>query len=134
MTLLKKELSFPNVLSSYFFKTIFMWTCESVPAAEWYEENIVKMVLLLIDELIQCLVQKRILNYFIPLNNMIDHMPMEIIRDVLRKLIKIRRNISQFCFRNRFVNENLLNAFKGHTFLDILRSVSDIVSAQTTGL
>src|SRR6218665_3186682 len=59
-----------TVLCSYFLKTLMFWACERMGPEFWEDENLENCVAHLICLLIECLVEKRCRNYFIPNSNL----------------------------------------------------------------
>lgn len=64
-----------SVLSTYFFKTAMLWLCEEQPIEVWKYENIHVLVKELLCKIIVWLIDRNCPNYFIPENNMLDHLP-----------------------------------------------------------
>src|SRR6218665_99577 len=62
-------------LCTYYFKTLMLWACERRPSEFWDESRIATSVGELFCEMIECLLEKKCPNYFIPENNMMDHFP-----------------------------------------------------------
>ena len=75
------------VLSSYYFKTLMFWSCENRPS-EFLNEEILKNS---VKELLICVAgwmnRKRCSNYFIPGNNMMDHIPVGVNTELEIKLV-----------------------------------------------
>src|SRR6218665_786788 len=67
-----KELTF---ITTYHFKTLMLWSCEERPDEFWLPDNIETSVKELILVMIEWLINKQCRNYFIPGNNMLDHLP-----------------------------------------------------------
>ena len=67
-----------TVLCTYFFKTLMLWACEEKPPEFWTEENLETSVGELLCQMIEWLIERCCPNYFIPNNNMIDHLPHDI--------------------------------------------------------
>ena len=62
-------------LSSYCLKTIFLWTCETIPADHWETTNgWSECLLYMIDRLYAFVKAKHLPGYFIPENNLLDNM------------------------------------------------------------
>src|SRR6218665_364720 len=61
-------------LTTYHFKTLMFWACEEQPKDFWNDviESSVKELILI---MIEWLINKQCQNYFIPGNNMLDHLP-----------------------------------------------------------
>ena len=61
-------------LCSYFIKTLMLWACEEKSPDFWNEDRLVDSVRQLLNELIVWMTDRRCPNYFIPSNNMMDHL------------------------------------------------------------
>ena len=78
-------------LSSYHLKTIFLWTCETIPADQWQTTTgWARCLLFMIDQLYACLKSKTLPGYFIPECNLMDSI--EPPQDLFREIRKLRRN------------------------------------------
>ena len=85
--------------SSYFLKTILFWTCEKTPLELWTADNLGKTFLILVDELIRCLQNGQIFNYFIPERNMICTIHKDHVLQWIKKLEDVRQNPMAFMLR-----------------------------------
>jgi len=66
---------YPNSnLSTYYFKTLMFWACEEKPSQFWSKDLLVQSVCELLTEMLKCFKSKFCANYFIPGNNMMDHL------------------------------------------------------------
>ncbi|XP_021347733.1 uncharacterized protein LOC110446761 [Mizuhopecten yessoensis] len=63
---------FPDVFPSYFIKTTMFWMIEETASEMWRPENLSECLEELLNRLITCIEEKKVRNYFIPLNNMMD--------------------------------------------------------------
>ena len=92
--LLKDQLTPGMAFSSYCLKTTLLWTMEMVPAEVWEDCNagLAAGVLAILDKLIYFLADHRIPMYFMPHNNLIEHVPTSLIRTNLEKIVSFRRN------------------------------------------
>ena len=87
------ELNHSNVLSSYHLNTVFFWQCEKIPASEWSTDTgLAANLLWLLDELVYCVATHCLPHYFIPENNLFDHINPDFLSDVARTIISIRRD------------------------------------------
>ncbi|KAI0237358.1 hypothetical protein LSAT2_012137, partial [Lamellibrachia satsuma] len=87
------ELNHSNVLSSYHLKTVFFWQCEKIPASEWSKDTgLAANLLWLLDELVYCVATHCLPHYFIPENNLFDHINLDFLSDVARTISSIRRD------------------------------------------
>ena len=62
-------------LTTYHFKTLMFWACEEKPKEFWLPGNIESSVKELLIIMIEWLTEKQCRNYFMPGNNMLDHLP-----------------------------------------------------------
>ncbi|KAI0230129.1 hypothetical protein LSAT2_019478 [Lamellibrachia satsuma] len=63
----KRGLSRPNVLCTYLLKTLLFWKCELLHESEWLTyTGLAASVLCLLDELLICVANQYLPNYFIP--------------------------------------------------------------------
>ena len=68
------------LLCSYYLKTLVLWSCEEKPSQFWEEDRIANSTRTLWLCVIGWMRQKRCPNYFIPSNNMMDHIDMDSLR------------------------------------------------------
>lgn len=61
-------------LTSYHLKTVFWYVCEDIPPDDWTRDTIGMCLLVFLDRLLELLQNRNIPNYFMPENNMIDHL------------------------------------------------------------
>ena len=80
-----------EVLSSYCLKTVFFYACEAIPKSYW-ETHIGQCLLYLLDSLISCVKRRNIPSFFIPENNLVDHVQEEQWRKVEARLFEIRKD------------------------------------------
>ena len=85
--------------SSYFLRTVLFWTCEKNPRELWRADNLGKTFLILVDELISCLKNGLIFNYFIPERNMICTIHKDRVLQWVKKLEEVRHNPMAFILR-----------------------------------
>ena len=80
-------------LKSYHLKTIFLWSCETIPQHAWNTTSgWTRCFLFLIDQLSICLNQQFIPGYFIPQYNLLDTFSSEILNDYATLVHQIRKN------------------------------------------
>ena len=63
-----------KVLCTYYFKTLMLWACEERAEEFWSEHSLVDAVRTLLIQMTEWLTLKHCPNYFIPANNMLDHL------------------------------------------------------------
>ena len=78
-----------QIITSYHLKTIFLYACELQPASRW-EDNKGACFFYMLDMLIECVQKKRLPNFFIPENNLIDYLKDEELDSVLLLLESLR--------------------------------------------
>ena len=92
-TIVMHELSHSNVLTTYHMKTVFFWQCEKIPASEWSTDTgLAANLLWLLDELVYCVATHCLPHYFMPENNLLDHINPDFLSDVTRTLSCNRRD------------------------------------------
>ena len=111
-----------QTITSYHLKTVFLYACEQLQPASTWEKNNGACVFYMLDLLIDCVQKKRLPNFFIPENNLIDYLQDEEIDLILPLLKSLRADpitpILDFT-DDRVVG---LAAFK-KTFRDVLEPV-----------
>ena len=78
-------------IATYHMKTLMFWALEKIPAQSWTTDNIYANLLYLIDSLKLALLYHKLPNYFIRDNNMIDHIPRDVIITTLKSIDILRR-------------------------------------------
>lgn len=63
-----------SVVDTYHFKTLMLWACETRPAEFWQKGNVRSSIGELLCQMVECLVEKNCPNYFIPTNNLFEHL------------------------------------------------------------
>ena len=63
-----------KVLCTYYFKTLMLWACEKRAEEFWSEHSLVDAVRTLLMQMAEWLTLKHCPNYFIPANNILDHL------------------------------------------------------------
>ncbi|XP_053409050.1 nucleotidyltransferase MB21D2-like [Mercenaria mercenaria] len=78
-----------SILSSYVFKSVFLHCCEQLPVHYWkyFPGN---CVLYMLDVLLECLEKKHVPTYFLPENNLIDHLTDDEITTAISAVEKLR--------------------------------------------
>lgn len=78
-----------SVLSSYVFKSVFLHCCEKLPVNYWmdYPGN---CVLYMLDVILECLMKKHVPTYFLPENNLVDHLNEEEMSVAISAVEKLR--------------------------------------------
>ena len=75
-------------LCTYHLKTIFLWTCETIPVEQWQTTTgWARCLLYMIDQLYACLKSRILPGYFIPESNLLDSIELpQILLNEMRKL------------------------------------------------
>ena len=73
-------------IPSFFLKTMLLWHCEEKSGSYWQPNRIVFTARDILRRLIEFLRSFNLPNYFVPENNMIDHLPRENVRDFASRL------------------------------------------------
>ncbi|XP_052069262.1 uncharacterized protein LOC127708433 [Mytilus californianus] len=97
--LLKSAIPNSEGISSYFLKTLLFWVCEEIPEEEWKTDKMGYFVMLLIYRLKCCLQKKELRHYFIPENNMMDHIQPKILTDAIKQLSVLLEDPLSLLFR-----------------------------------
>ena len=78
-------------LTTYHLKTIFLWTCETIPADQWQTTTgWARCLLYMIDQLYACLKSRTLPGYFIEECNLMDSI--ELPQKIVSEIKKLRRN------------------------------------------
>ena len=85
-------------LSSYSLKTIFLWSCETIPADQWQTTNgWARCLLYMIDQLYACLKSKALPGYFITDCNLMDSIKLP--QTFFQEILKLRSNLITYAAR-----------------------------------
>ena len=88
-----------KVITSYHLKTIFFWFLEKCPMAHSKSVSVGPLFLLLLDELLHHLIKHKIPSYFIPENNMLDHVHRNFIQDMIWRVAAVRKDPLKYLFQ-----------------------------------
>lgn len=88
-----------KVLTSYHLKTVFFWLLERYPQDQCVPVAIGHLFLALLDEVLHSLIRHDIPNYFIPENNLLEHIHSDFIQDFVRKVAAIRKDPLRYLFQ-----------------------------------
>ena len=86
------ELKDPRMLATYHLKNVLLWACEKIPQDQWTKDTLGERFLYLLDQLLYCLTRHNIPHYFLPNNNLIDHIPKETVATLVQKVSCIRKD------------------------------------------
>ena len=82
-----------STLSSYHLKTTFFWLLEGLPLSLWSEENFAQIAHLLLDKLELFLSQNNLPNYFVSTNNMVYHLKVEDLHEIVINIRGVKEDI-----------------------------------------
>ena len=126
-TIVMHELNHSNILTTYHLKTVFFWQCEKIPASEWSTDTgLAANLLWLLDQLVYCVATHCLPHYFIPENNLFDHINPDFLTDVARTISSIRRDPLRhvLAFNKHF-------RFRSVVSCDLASILSDIIDDTT---
>ena len=92
-TMFKENLTESEIISSYYLKTIMMWATEQNPPEYWREDNIGQAVIGLLDDLYQAVITGYLPHYFIPQNNLLRHIPIQLLNQEADNILYLRKNV-----------------------------------------
>ena len=81
-----------ETLSSYHCKTVFLYCCERLPVSVW-EDYPGTCLIYMLDCLIECVSKRSLPSYFVPENNMINHLSEEELAHIMTVLKSARMNV-----------------------------------------
>ena len=116
-----------SVVCSYHLKTIFLWQCEKIIPSKWsLGPGLATTFLCLLDELLYCLATHHLPHYFIPENNLLEHVDADFLVDAARSLSHLRRDPLQHVlhFNGRYRFTRLTSTTR--TF-DLTRHFGDVI-------
>ena len=120
-------------LPTYYLKTAFLWLLEELDTLFWNEDNFASAVMLLLEKVSRFLMDRNYPNYFIPENNMIDHMENNIFDRLLSKICKVSTDM--VLFLSNFPQENqrliLEKEIFSHVFGNIIPHLQVLESDRT---
>lgn len=83
----------PNVICSYFIKTAIFWLSESMSESFWDKGTILECIAAVMRELLSYVSSGICPNYFVPSNNMMDHLSQEQREGVVPKIESIMNDL-----------------------------------------
>ncbi|CAF0939108.1 unnamed protein product [Didymodactylos carnosus] len=84
---------YPNIICSYYLKTIFYWLCEKYKEETFNYKSLYDRFLDYINLVIECFRKKRIEHYFVSGHNLIEHLNENILTKIVNKCEEIKFNI-----------------------------------------
>ncbi|KAI0221572.1 hypothetical protein LSAT2_027108, partial [Lamellibrachia satsuma] len=127
-TIVMRELSHFGILCSYHLKMLLFWQCEKIPKSTWSSDaGLASMFLCLLDKLVYCVATHCLPHYFIPENNLFEHVHSDFLADIALTVSCIRRNPLQYVltFNKRFRFKSL--TLQQRTF-NLTDHFSDIIA------
>lgn len=88
----------PKVLCTYYLKTALFWTIEEEPEEIWVENQFLTCLTMILSRVVSFLRNHSLPNYFLPENNMIDHIPYERCCEVSEELQSIQTELLYHVF------------------------------------
>ena len=82
-----------NSVCSYFIKTAIFWLSEAQPASFWNDDHLLMCVYVVLEKLSYFMDEGKLPNYFVPDNNMIDHLEESIRLQNKVKLAELKENL-----------------------------------------
>lgn len=88
-----------KLLCSYFFKTALFWTIEQEEARIWVEDRMLTCIGSVLDRIIIFYEEHNFPNYFLPCNNMIEHLPAEKCTQLAKEFTSMNKDLlyNVFC-------------------------------------
>ena len=86
----------PDVLKSYFLKTILFWLCEKVPQSCWRLDNMASMIRLFLDHVILAFTEGHLEHYFIRGANLLEGITVESRRTLVKQVKVTRDNLLEY--------------------------------------
>lgn len=83
----------PKVIPTYCLKTLLFWISERVPAHHFHEDNVGKMLMFFLDELLLALSKRCLSHYFIRSVNLLEGIPFCHLKTVYAKVQFVRKNL-----------------------------------------
>ena len=85
----------PDILTHEHFRTVFFWMLERIPSDHFYENNLGKMLLQLLNELALALASGKLEHYFIPEINLFEDIPSDHCQTLWKEVKWVSSNIIQ---------------------------------------
>ena len=93
-------------ITSYHLKMTLFWECEKVPAGEWTSHKLATRLHSMINWFHKCLKEHNLPSFFIPENNLLDHIPKESIDKLQEQVAEIKDDMLTYIVR--FLKEQRL--------------------------
>ena len=121
--------------STYCLKTTLFWSMEKTPPDCWadYGTGLAVGVLSILDNLIQFLASHSVPMYFIPENNIIEHIPRRDIRQNYEKVLELRHNLLSVVleFDNKYYIEDVSHIRSLQTILTDINTYTTVSETPT---
>ena len=114
-----------EVLCTYHFKTLMLWSCEEMSPEWWNSSSVIEICCNLLEKLSKWLKEKRCPNYFIPQANLFhEHFNQKIVDETAKKLIHFcDSDILSLWFVEHYMQPSFLDVFDAKCTPDILSCV-----------
>lgn len=126
--LLKAAFAGDKGLSLYLLKTTMFWLCEEIPG-DWTDDRMGYFVLMLLYRLQCSLRRQELRHYFIPANNMVDHISPTILQNVVERLAVCIKDPLKFLFS--FIEAHKYFGFYVHPSKEIFNPLIELSKSQS---
>ena len=121
----------PKVICSYFIKTAIFWLSERMPESLWEDGRILECILVIIKELLSCTSSGIFPNYFVPSNNMMDHLNYEQRKDAISMIESIMSDLPLAILQSKLATDTLRSSGDFVTLYQILKNSDSPSNAET---
>ena len=112
----------PKVICSYFIKTAIFWLSERMPENFWEKERILDCISAIMKELLSYASSGTCLNYFVPSNNMMDHLSYDQLKDVISKIESVMNDLPLAILQSKLGDETFKSSPDVVTLYQILKN------------
>lgn len=88
-----KKAYFPDVVSTYHLKNILFWQCENAPMSLWKEDQTLKCLIHMFDQLVMHMKTRNLPHYIIPESNLFQNADTHSLDEAVATVEEIRCNI-----------------------------------------
>lgn len=121
----------PNVICSYFIKTAIFWLSERMPDSFWKEGTILDCVSAVMTELLSYTTTGTCPNYFVPSNNMMDHLSHEQRTDVASKIESMMNDLPLALLQSKLADATFKKSADFVTLYLVLKNSDSPSNAET---
>ncbi|CAC5411657.1 unnamed protein product [Mytilus coruscus] len=126
--LLKAAFAGEKCISPYLLKTTMFWLCEEIPCDNWTDDRMGYFVLMLLYRLQCSLYRQELRHYFIPENNMVDHISPKVLSNVIERLAVCIKDPLTFLFS--FIEAHKYFGFYVHPSKDIFNPLIKLCKSE----